>query len=107
MAKVNARGLAAEQDDWTMPRVEVGQVVLWRYTKGDPRSSPALVLAVGNGTLNLAVHVDGVHDHVLKTGVRHAGDPFLDAHPLHDSGVWHSTMRDIQLDALLDRLRED
>lgn len=87
--------------EFVPPRVGVGQVVLWTWTATTPKPSPAIVLAVGNRTLNLSVHVEGTKDHVLKTGVRHAEDPFLLTSPRHDAGVWTLTERDRLLDRLL------
>lgn len=94
--------------DFEPPAVEVGQVVLWSYAAGgQSRQSPAVVLSVGTRTLNLAVHVDGMHDHLIKTGVRYCEDPFLKTAPQHDSGVWDRTSRDRRVDALLARFEGD
>ncbi len=83
------------------PRVEVGQVVLWTYGPGD-RPAAALVVKVGTGSLTLAVHADGVKDHILKNGVRHVDDPFLKTHPASDQGVWDLTPRDRKLNDMIE-----
>ncbi len=87
-----------------MPAVALGQVVLWTYGPDGRDPCPAVVLSVGGRTVNLAVHVDGIKDHVLKTGVRHKDDPFLQTSPEHDSGVWDLTVRDRRIDAMLANL---
>ncbi len=87
--------------EWTMPHVEVGQTVLWSWNGGAKDASPATVIGVGTGTVNLAVHVNGVKDHILKQGVRHQDDPFLRRAPNHDGGVWHLTPRDERINEML------
>lgn len=86
---------------YVSPPVAVGQVVLWSYGPNE-RPSPAIVTAVGQGgSINCLCHVDNIKDHVLRTGVRHRGDPFVVGRPSHDSGVWDLTERDRKLDLIL------
>lgn len=87
-------------DNYEMPKVYVGQTVLWSYNTGG-EVSPAIVVSVGSRSVCLHVHVKDVKDHVIKTGSRHVSDPFLVKFPQHDGGCWRFTEFD-QL--VLDRL---
>lgn len=89
------------EPDWKMPAVQVGQVVLWNWNRGSKDPSPAIVIGVGNTTVNLAVHASGIKDHTIKSGVRHQDDPFLRTMPSHDGGVWLLTPRDERINAML------
>lgn len=77
-------------DDWKMPEIWVGMTVLWSYNTGG-ETSPAVVVSVGQRSVCLHVHVKDVKDHVIKTGTRHVGDPFLQRFPQHDGGCWRHT----------------
>lgn len=102
MPKVSSAPAAAPSvAEFAPPRVEVGQVVLWRFGPGSS-PSPAIVLKVAARTLSLSLHIDGVRDHVFKNGVRHVSDPFLKTSPAHDMGVWDLTPRDRAINAVLD-----
>lgn len=83
------------------PNVSVGQIVLWAFGPNHQEWSPALVLSVGNRTINLSVHVNATKDHLSRTGVRHCEDPFLKTYPQHDAGCWTLTLRDKAIDRLI------
>jgi|ERR1700682_5634799 len=76
--------------DFVMPKVKLGRIVLWSYTP-DGEKSPAVVVKVGARSIALNVIVDGVKDHVLKTGTRHKDDPFIIKFPQHEGGCWCDT----------------
>lgn len=102
MPKVTApTAMSVSADQFTPPAVEVGQLVLWSHGQGD-KPAPAIVLQVGMAAITVAVHINGVKDHVLKNGARHVDDPFVRTHPQHDQGVWDLTPRDKRIDALLE-----
>ncbi len=83
------------------PKVEIGQVVLWS-DGAEAKACPAVVLKVGTGgVLTLALHIDGIKDHIFRTGVRNQEDPWLRKFPEHRDGAWRLTERDIQLNRLL------
>ncbi len=86
--------------EWAMPHVEKGQIVGWAWTAGGA-VSPAIVLEVGQTTLNLSIHVSNVKDHVYKGGVRHKDDPFLKRTPDYQGGVWHVLPRDERIEGML------
>lgn len=83
------------------PPVEVGQIVLWRYGPLDKAAIPAIVCKVGNETLTVGLFTDSNKTLILKSGVRHRNDPFLNAMPQHDLGCWDLTPRDERLNAML------
>ncbi len=87
--------------EWTMPHVEVGQTVLWSWNGGKKDASPAVILMVGTSTLTLAIHATDTKDHVSKSGVRHADDPFLRRSPNNEGGVWRLTPRDERINEML------
>ncbi len=91
----------AKPSEFTMPAVEVGQVVLWSYGKGGATAA-AVVTRVATRSCTLSVHVDGIRDHITKNGVRHCDDPFLQTHAILDDGVWDLTPRDKRINALLE-----
>ena len=101
---------AFRNDEYEMPKVFVGQVVLWSYNTGS-EVSPAVVVGVGSRSLSLHVHVKDFKDHVIKTGTRHVTDPFLVKFPQHDGGCWRYNGFDEIIMALIaennDRVEHD
>jgi hypothetical protein len=87
---------------WKMPKVSVGQIVLWNWNAGAHGPTPAIVLGVGDSSVSLCIHPTNVKDHVFRSGVRHRDDPWLHKNPQHDGGVWCLTERDQKLDTLID-----
>lgn len=81
---------SGRRDNYEMPAVWKGITVLWSYNTGG-ETSPAVVVNVGSGSVDLHVHVKDFKDHVLKTGTRHVSDPFLQKFPQHDGGCWRHT----------------
>jgi hypothetical protein len=90
-------------ESWVMPHVEPGQIVLWNFNPSERRLLPStgVVLKVGNGTINLALHTTDTRDHVFKTGARHRDDPWLLKNASHDGGVWQLTPRDERINRML------
>lgn len=85
-----------------IPKVEVGQIVLWTYGPEDVSACPAIVLKVGNTSLTLALVTDPNRSLMIRSGVRYYEDPFLATMPQHDIGCWKLTPRDRRIDALLE-----
>ncbi len=90
----------AKEAEWVMPKVELGQVVLWTWNAGAKPPSAAIVTGLGQRSINVHIHTEGLHDHAIKTGVRHKDDPFLRRSQL-DGGVWELTPRDVRINAML------
>lgn len=89
-------GPLAGLSKYVMPRPCLGQMVLWAYNPGSEQS-PAVVTKVGQDSIGVAVHVESVKDHLLKHGVRHVSDPWLNKFPSHDGGSWDFTDWDKRL----------
>lgn len=92
--------------EWQMPEVSVGKWVLWAWNR-DSDSSPAVVVKVGSRSIEVLVHVASLKDHVIKNGVRHIDDPFLQKFPQHDGGCWQDTPHNIRIDRLLKNFEDD
>ncbi len=86
---------------WLPPKVEVGDIVLWS-DRGEAHVCPAFVMKVGAaGSLTLSLHIDGMKDHVFRSGVRHQDDPWIQKSPEHSAGVWRLRLRDIAINELI------
>jgi hypothetical protein len=86
---------------YVMPRPCLGQCVLWSFNPGGEQS-PAVVTKVGQDSIAVNVHVDSYKDHLLKNGVRHVTDPWLQKFPSHDGGCWSFNSFDLMI---MERLR--
>lgn len=75
---------------YIMPRPCLGQTVLWSYNPGSEKC-PGIVTKVGHDSIAVSIHVDSLKDHLLKNGVRHETDPWLQRFPAHDGGCWRFT----------------
>ncbi len=89
------------EEPWVMPKVEVGQIVLWAFNQVGTTPSPAVVMSVGRETVNLCVHTMQVKDHIFKTGARHKDDPWLRKNSQHDGGVWMKAPIQIRIEQML------
>lgn len=87
---------------WIMPKVYIGQTVLWRQDVGDMKQAePAVVTLIGTGSISLSIIPCGSRAFVPKSAVRHYSDPQLKNVIAHD-GVWDYTEGDKQLQKILD-----
>ena len=91
--------------EWQMPKVSVGMIVLWAWNK-DSEASPAVVVKTGNRSIEVLVHVASLKDHVIKNGVRHIDDPFLQKFPQHDGGCWQQIEFNARILKLLENFED-
>lgn len=89
------------EPDWKMPKVEKGQVVYWYPSRMDKIPTAAVVIAVGEQTVNLALHTHLTKDHIFRDGVHHKDDPWLLLHAEHAGGSWTLTPRDEAINEML------
>jgi hypothetical protein len=73
---------------YAMPEVRVGDTVLWHDSQDEPPTAMALVTAVGNDNVTLAVLGPGYHNFLVKEGVRHQGHPDRPLVAAAEVGVW-------------------
>jgi hypothetical protein len=73
--------------EYEMPPVSVGQTVIWL---DEPHGTPsaAIVTAVGNRSLALAVFQPGMSNAYTHDGVPHVSDPRLDRLIDREDGCW-------------------
>ncbi len=73
----------------------IGKTVLW-YPVGDTstRPCPALVLSVGDESLNLAIIQEGLRNVAFKDGVRFVKDPKVNDADKMENGLWDYTQNE-------------
>jgi len=89
-----------------MPKVLVGEFVLWRSGPGSNDEAAAIVSAVSARSVELTVFFPHGIGYGIRDTVRHTDDPDVKAADIEESGVWrHGPMRD-QLLALEQKVEE-
>lgn len=73
-----------------MPRVHLGQIVLWRHARQASEPAPAIVTRVGQQALSVIIFPTESKVGITRDGVRHCTDPAL-ATIQSDAGVWEYT----------------
>lgn len=92
-------------DEFKMPAVVVGQVVLWEC--GDPeRPAAAVVTSVGQRSVSLAAFIPNAVNCRPIMGVRHIDDPNKKTHEKEHVGFWRYTEADLELQGSLTVLEE-
>ena len=84
-------------DDYVMPPVTIGQVVLWH--EGGHRNehpAPAIVVKVGNEALCLATIIQNISNFILRDGGRHLDDPKVNREDPY-MGAWEHTAENKEL----------
>lgn len=73
----------------------IGKTVLW-YPVGDKssRPCPAIVLSVGDTSLNLAIIQEGIRNISFRDGVHWVGDPNVNESDKIENGLWDRTAKD-------------
>lgn len=88
---------ATNPDDFTMPEIRPGQVVLWFSSRTGTDATPAIVQSVADRMLDLLVLPAGSANGLPRGGVRHKDDPNHRAIDNADMGVWDYTDTDKDL----------
>lgn len=88
--------------NYVMPKVNVGQVVMWMHSPGSP-AAPAIVTAAYRDMIDCSVLVKDCKYVMPKTAVRYVTDPIWPTlHPeAAGDGVFELTERDRMIDGLL------
>lgn len=87
------------RDGFKMPKVALGDIVLWRHNRVSPEPAPAVVTGVGDRAISLSIVVPGSVRVIPKDGVRHDTDPEVDR-VLNEAGVWGYTETGLALAGL-------
>lgn len=76
-----------------MPKLYLGQVVLWRHSRTSAEPAPAIVTRVGQSACSVLIFPVESKVGLTRDGVRHETDPDL-ARITSDAGVWDYTEGD-------------
>ena len=88
-------------DDYRMPRVDVGDTILFGLIPEEQPYQMALVCKAGDQAVDVFWIAKNT-GYTGRCGVRHWKDPWLSDHPdiLEDGGVWCETPRTLEAKAL-------
>lgn len=75
---------------YEMPKVYLGQIVLWRHGRQANEPAPAIVTRVGMNAVSVIIFPTESKVGITRDGVRYCTDPAL-ATVQSDAGVWDYT----------------
>jgi hypothetical protein len=99
-----------QQQRFTMPHVEIGDMVIWypdgvRANNSEEMAHAAIVTKIGYDSLNLNVCSPSSYNFMIRDGVRHLDDPKA-VHPdLRSQGGWDFTPATKRLKLMEKRLQ--
>ncbi len=90
---------AAPPPAYEMPKVFLGDVVVWHIDRTGGPTAAAIVTGVANESVSLAILYPGYHNADPKEGVRHKDHPDQKAIDNSEVGCWDYTdrHRDVEL----------
>lgn len=89
---------------FTMPPVEIGQIVHWHPDHESLKSGrpvPGVVLRIAERTILVQLFDEEVAEKLYRDGVRHFDDPLRNEHSIRECGIWVHTPRTIAQDEML------